>query len=144
MTGLLILLALPLAEPLQVMAQHTQPPTAPTPLQWYGGPGPGHMWGNGYGWHFWWMPPMMMLFTVLVCVGVFYVLFARRPWGGGLHHGEPAWHMGDGMLSPPTHSALQILNERFARGEIQKDEYEDKKAAIVSGTQHSSRGSALV
>ena len=34
----------------------------------------------------------------------------------------------------PTHSALQILNERFARGEIEKDEYEAKKAAILSGT----------
>jgi uncharacterized membrane protein len=33
----------------------------------------------------------------------------------------------------PSHSALQILNERFARGEIQKDEYAEKKAAIVSG-----------
>jgi uncharacterized membrane protein len=33
----------------------------------------------------------------------------------------------------PTHSALQILNERFARGEIPKQEYEEKKAAILSG-----------
>jgi uncharacterized membrane protein len=32
-----------------------------------------------------------------------------------------------------TYSALQILNERLARGEIQKDEYTDKKAAILSG-----------
>jgi uncharacterized membrane protein len=36
----------------------------------------------------------------------------------------------------PTSSALQILNERFAKGEIQKAEYEDKKAAILSGGQH--------
>jgi uncharacterized membrane protein len=44
--------------------------------------------------------------------------------------------MMDPLSGPATHSALQILNERFARGEIQKDEYEDKKAAILSGGQH--------
>jgi len=43
-----------------------------------------------------------------------------RPWGPGQSGGDP------------TYSALQILNERFARGEIQKQEYEEKKAAILS------------
>jgi uncharacterized membrane protein len=33
---------------------------------------------------------------------------------------------------PPTHSAMQILNERFARGEIQKQEYEERKSTILS------------
>ena len=33
----------------------------------------------------------------------------------------------------PRYSALQILNERFARGEIQEQEYEERKAVIVSG-----------
>jgi uncharacterized membrane protein len=38
--------------------------------------------------------------------------------------------------APSTHTAMQILNERFARGEIQKDEYEERKATILSGPQH--------
>jgi len=33
----------------------------------------------------------------------------------------------------PSYSALQILDERYARGEIQKEEYEERKATILSG-----------
>jgi putative membrane protein len=119
---------------LQAVAQQSQPSTVPPQPQWYG-PGPWHMWNDGYGWHFWWMGPMMMLFMLLICVAVLYFLFAHRPWSAGMHHGGPSGHMIDRMWRPPTDSAIQILNERFARGEIQKDEYEDKKAAILSGVQ---------
>jgi putative membrane protein len=133
LSAFFILLILPLIEPQQAIAQQTQPPVPLSP-QVYWGPGPWHMWGGGYGWHFWWMP-LMMLFMFLLCAAVVYILFVRRPWGGGMHHGGPPWHMMDRMWSPPTHSAMQILNERFARGDIQKDEYEDKKAALLSGGQ---------
>ena len=40
----------------QAVAQQTQPPQGPP---WYG-QGP-WAWGDGYGWSFWWMCPMMMV-----------------------------------------------------------------------------------
>jgi putative membrane protein len=114
----------------QAVAQQTPQPTPAQPSQWYWMPGPWHMWGDTYGWHYWsWMPPMMLLFMFLVCAAVVYVLFGRRS------HGGPPWHMMDRTWGAATHSALQILNERFARGEIQKDEYEDRKSAILASSQ---------
>jgi len=83
------------------------------------------MWGDGYGWHFWWTFPIMMLFMVIIFAIIFFL--ARGFCGYGCHHRGPQSHWGD-----PSHSGLQILNERFAKGEIQKDEYTEKKAAILS------------
>jgi putative membrane protein len=128
------------AAPLSVLAQ-TQPnapaaPSTPTPPDYYW-PGPGMMWRHGYGdghWGGYWgdpfggssweMFPMWIVLVILVCVLIFY--FARST---GQHH----WGAAPPGIDDPTHSALQILNERFARSEIQKDEYEDKKSAILSG-----------
>lgn len=126
--------ALAFLVPLPAVAQQTQP-TVP-PAQWYWGPGPWHMWGgwgDGYGSPFWWIFPLaMMLFMFVACATVFYFLFARgphhHPWG--MHGPMRGGHWGSG---DPHQSALQILNERFARGEIQRDEYEEKKAAILAG-----------
>jgi putative membrane protein len=115
-----------LVEPLQALAQ-SSPDSLPSR-----GYGPGmHMWGDGYG-PFWWGGPIMMiLFWVLVIGAVvaivaFFMRGGRR--GDGAHRGSSRHAGGD-----PMHSALQILGERFARGEIPKDEYEDKKAALLSG-----------
>lgn len=105
-----------LITPLEAIAQAQQQP--PGPDYW---PAPWHMmWG-------WGMFPMMLLFLILFCVVVFF--FARGCMGG-MHRWGPSHPWSD-----PTHSGLQILNERFAKGEIQKEEYNEKKAAILSGPQ---------
>ena len=115
-----------LFEPLEAIAQQA----AAQPPQPYYGYGPWHMWNDGYGWHFWWMLPLMVLFFLLVCGAMF--LFGHRLCGHcwGLRPQTTNRTSGD-----PTYSALQILNEHFARGEIQKDEYTEKKAAILSNWQ---------
>lgn len=75
-------------------------------------PGPWHMWG---GWGFGWLFPFLMVGFVFLCL----FLLMRAPRHG---HGP-----GD-----TTSSALRLLNERFAKGEISKDELEEKRRAISS------------
>ena len=121
----LVLCFIILTKPLQALAQ-TQQPTAPQPPQWYE-LGPWWMWADGYGWQYWWICPLMMLFMIVVFAAIFFIV--RRSLSDTSHRWEPPWR-------DPSHSALQILSERFAIGELQKDEYEEKKAAILSGGQH--------
>jgi len=89
----------------QAVAQQTP---QPSPSQWYG-----PWWADGYGWPFWWMCPVMMLVMLAVVAGI---ILARRRTADG------------------HRASLQILAERFARGEIQKEEYQEKKAAILAGS----------
>ncbi|HSQ82688.1 MAG TPA: SHOCT domain-containing protein [Casimicrobiaceae bacterium] len=80
-----------------------------------GGYGPGMMgsygWGQGGAFGMIWM----LLWWVLIILGI--VLLAkwlfRRPQGGGGH--------------APGNRALEILRERYARGEIDKKEFEERK-----------------
>jgi len=74
--------------------------------------GPWHMWG---GWGLWWVFPLLMMALMFACV----VFMVRMLWGHGHSHGD---HTG---------SALQILSERFARGEISREEFEDKRSLLV-------------
>jgi putative membrane protein len=117
-----------LFHPLLALAQQSQQPTDPQQPPW-NWPGPWHMWGGG--WAFWWVFPLMMLFMIVVCIAVFMI--GQRSSSDGTHEHRPAWHATDRPWGrDPTYSALQVLNERFAKGEIQKEEYQEKKAAILS------------
>jgi len=117
---------IPLALPLQALAQAQQSGSSPPD---YYGPGPWQMmWAGGYwGWSFWWLCPLMMLFMILMfCAGFF---FLRRLSGDGSRH----WGSSPRPPADPRYSALDILDERFARGEIEQEEYAAKRSAILSG-----------
>lgn len=104
--------------PLIATAQEATKPEAPQAPPWSSGHGHWHMWGDHAGWHFWWTPLMMILFFILIIIVARSTRFGR--WGHMMH----GWHGG------PSRSAIEILNERFAKGEIDEDEYKDKKAKI--------------
>ena len=72
--------------------------------------GIGHMWGGGYGMF---GGVMMILFWGAV---IALIVVAVRQFGNG--------------PSKPDQDPAQILKERFARGEIEEDEYRKRLAAL--------------
>ena len=76
--------------------------------------GPGMM--GGFGW--WWlMPIFFIIFWGLVIWGI--VSLVRGLSGSG------------GSGSSRADSALEILKKRYARGDITKEEYEEKKKDLI-------------
>ena len=97
-----------------------------------GGTGPmyyGHMWGGGWGWHAGIVLGPFVLLLALIGV-VSLILWLVRWHSHGAHH---HWY-GHGYYphGGPGHgrAALDILEERFARGEIDKAEFEEKRKLL--------------
>lgn len=82
--------------------------------------GPHMMWGMG--WYGMILGPLVMLLGLAVFIAAL-VLVVR--WLGG-----PWQEVGPPRSRPPDRTALDILKERFARGEIDKDEFEDRRRAL--------------
>jgi putative membrane protein len=75
-----------------------------------------HMWDGGWGGMV--FGPLFMILLLAVLVGV-VVLTVR--WLGGM----PGQHH-----SPTGKSALDILKERYARGEIDKEDFEERRRTL--------------
>jgi len=91
----------------------------------------GRYWGmNGMdsgGW-------LMMTVLVLICLAVVGVLVYALLRASGTGQAGPAGPAGQGSAAPPTRSAAELmLDERFARGEIDQPEYQQRKTALRSG-----------
>ena len=84
-----------------------------------GGYGPQMMWWDG-GWTMMFFGPLFMIITLAALVVA--IVFLVR-WLGGLPAGSP--------LLPPAKAPLDILKERFAKGEIDKEEYEERRRVLV-------------
>ena len=84
---------------------------------WYMGPGMMGGWGVG-----WFGGIFMLIFWVLVIVGlIFLIRFLIQTTKGN-----------SGMNRGSSSGALEILKERYARGEIDKQEFEEKKKDLLS------------
>jgi len=88
-------------------------------MQGYPGYYDGHMMWDG-GWHGWFLGPLMMVFWLAVIVGA-VVLVLRLLGGTGSR---------SGAVHKPGPDAMDILRERFARGEIDKAEFEERRALL--------------
>lgn len=93
-----------------------------------GAAGVAHAQGYGYGGYGnhpmmsggWFMGPIMMILMIVVLAAAVALVLKFLGIGIGAKGGSDA-----------TDSALAILNERFAKGEIDKAEYEERKKALV-------------
>ena len=81
-----------------------------------------HMMGWGGGWYGIIFGPLFMILFLAVLVAV-VVLLVR--WLGGPWQGAYPPHQ-----LPPARTPLEILKERFARGEIDKAEFENRRRVL--------------
>lgn len=79
--------------------------------------------GWGWGWEAWLGMGLMMLVFWLLLVGAVFLILR--------------WYRGEGSSRPstgPDHDAAQrMLAERFARGEIDEEEYRRRRGVLLGG-----------
>lgn len=74
-------------------------------------------WGSG--WYGMVLGPLVMILGLAVAIAL---ALALTRWSGGTSAGQA-------QGSPPE-TALDILKKRFARGDIDKDEYEERRRLL--------------
>jgi putative membrane protein len=96
-------------------------------MWWWGGD---HMGAAG-----WIGMAFMILFWVAVVIGVIYLVryLVARPGADRWHERPPEWRepgsFGPGQGKP---DALRLLEERYARGDIEQEEFQRRKADLTS------------
>lgn len=98
-------------------------PRGPGGRGWDGGWGYMH---DGLGWVGWLFMALMMVFLVALVVTVVVLLLRSTRAGAG-----PAGGTGAGSTGPGA--AERLLDERFARGEIEEEEYLRRRSVLRGG-----------
>ena len=88
-----------------------------------------------HNWHahshgFWWIFPLLMLVLLFLCMRRGRHWWWGPPWRRSRH--SESWQKHDGGKATNSQSGLEILNRRFAQGEIDREEYEEQKSIISS------------
>lgn len=76
-------------------------------------------WGMNWGWGGMWFGPVFMIGLFVLCIVVIVALYRWLSNDGGSARA---------ILRTPR----EILDERFAKGEIERDEYEARRKALTT------------
>jgi putative membrane protein len=92
-------------------------------------------WGDGHmGTGGWIGMGFMILFWIAVLVGIFYLVryLVARPSSERPYQGPPPHYQATGLQGPAQgkSEALKILEERYARGEIDQEEFLKRRADL--------------
>lgn len=87
-------------------------------------------WGGGYGWG---IVSMVLSFVFIAAIIVGVVLVVRVLLQGSTHTAvPPVTPPAPEVQAPPAAAAVRVLDERYARGEIDREEYLMRKQDLTS------------